>query len=301
MSLLQIREARVGYIFILPWIIGLLAFTVGPILFSLYTSFTEYNIAQPPKWIGLQNYITALAADMLVPKSFMNTLWYACVNVPIVTVGGLLVACALNTKIPGMRFFRTVYYIPSVLVGIGVYFLWMLLLHPTNGLVNWAVGLLGVKGPAWLSSPQWTKPAVVLMNVWGFGAQMLLYLARLQSIPEDLYEAAELDGAGGGGKFLKITIPMLSPIIFYNLTLSIIGNLQVFQEGYVLSGDGTGQPANSLLFFNLHLWRQAFYYFRMGYASALSWLLFIVIMALTAVNVLVSKHWVFYEGGGPND
>lgn len=298
---MQLREARAGYFFIAPWIIGLLVFTLGPMIYSLYVSFTEYNITQPPRWVGFDNFVTALQIDRLVPLSFLNTLWYACINVPLVTAGGVLVACALNTKTPGMRFFRTVYYIPSVLVGIGVYFLWMLMLHPSSGLVNWALSVIGVRGPAWLSDPRWTKPAVIMMNVWGFGSQMLLYLARLQSIPEDIYEAADLDGAGTLVRFFKITIPMLSPIIFFNLSLSIIGNLQVFQEGYVLSGDGTGAPANSLLFYNLHLWRQAFTYFRMGYASALSWLLFIFIMALTAINTTISKKWVYYDGGGRDD
>lgn len=297
MSPLERRDAMTGYIFILPWIIGILAFTAYPLLTSLYTSFTEYNITQPHKWIGLDNYELALFKDRLVKISFTNTVWYALVNVPLVTIGGLLVACALNTKVKGMRTFRTIYYLPSVLVGIGMYFLWMLMLHPKTGLVNWSLDIIGIKGPSWLSDPKWTKPSIILMNVWGFGSQMLLYLARLQSIPDEFYESADIDGAGGFKKFIKITVPMLTPIIFYNLTLSIIGNLQVFQEGYVFSGDGDGKPANSLLFYNLHLWRQSFYYFRLGYGSALSWLLFVFIMIITAINVKISDKWVFYEGG----
>lgn len=166
-----------------------------------------------------------------------------------------------------MRAFRTIYYLPSIMVGVGTYFLWMLLLNPANGLVNSALALIGIKGPAWLTDPNWTKPAIVLMHIWGLGGQMLLYLARLQSIPQDYYEAASLDGANGLQKFFKITVPLLSPIIFYNLTIGIIGAFQVFQEGYIFSG-GTGNPAGSLLFYNLHLWNQAFKNFKTGYANA---------------------------------
>lgn len=294
---MQKREAMVGFIFVAPWIIGLLSFTIGPLIYSLFVSFCDYNVTTPAKWIGLRNYKTIFTMDARLVKSVSNTLWYTAVNIPISLVGGLVVACMLNTKIPGLRIFRTILYLPSILVGVGVTFLWMLILNPSSGLLNFALSFIGIKGPAWLNDPIWSKPALIIMNIWGFGGQMLLYLARLQSIPVDFYEAADLDGAGSLSKFKNITLPMLTPIIFYNLTLGIIGNLQVMQEGYLFSGDGSGNPASSLLFYNLHLWREAFKSFRMGYASAMAWMLFAVTMIITAINVFGSKKWVYYEGG----
>ena len=218
-----------------------------------------------------------------------------CVNIPVVTVGGVIVATLLNRAVWGMRTFRTIYYLPSIMVGVGTYFLWMLILNPSNGLVNTILGFIGIQGPAWLSDPNWTKPSIIIMNVWGLGGQMLLYLARLQSIPQTYYEAASIDGAGRLTQFFKLTIPMLSPIIFYNLTIGIIGAFQVFQEGYVFSGDGTGNPAGSLLFYNLHVWNNAFKQYKTGYANAMSWCLFAFIMLLTLINRKISNKWVFEE------
>ena len=251
------KENAYGYIFILPWLIGILCFTLGPMIFSLITSFTNYNMLKMD-FTGLANYKKMFFQDQLFWKALKNTLYYALLNIPLITAGGVIVAVILNKSIFGLRTFRTIYYLPSIMVGVGTYFLWMLLLDPANGLVNSALALIGIKGPAWLTDPNWTKPAIILMHLWGLGGQMLLYLARLQSIPQDYYEAASLDGASGFKKFTKITVPLLSPIIFYNLTIGIIGAFQIFQEGYIFSGDGTGKPAGSLLFYNLHLWNQAF-------------------------------------------
>lgn len=239
--------------------------------------------------------------DQLFWKALKNTLYYALLNIPLITAGGVIVAVILNKSIFGLRTFRTIYYLPSIMVGVGTYFLWMLLLDPANGLVNSALALIGIKGPAWLTDPNWTKPAIILMHLWGLGGQMLLYLARLQSIPQDYYEAASLDGASGFKKFTKITVPLLSPIIFYNLTIGIIGAFQIFQEGYIFSGDGTGKPAGSLLFYNLHLWNQAFKNFKTGYANAMCWFLFAVVMILTVINQKISNKWVYYEEGESND
>ena len=238
-----------------------------------------------------------LTRDQLFWKSLKNTAVYAVMNIPLVTAGGVIVAVILNKSIFGLRTFRTIFYLPSIMVGVGTYFLWMLLLDPANGMVNTMLGLIGIKGPAWLTDPNWTKPAIVLMHVWGLGGQMLLYLARLQSIPQDYYEAAALDGATGLKQFTKITVPLLSPIIFYNLTIGIIGAFQVFQEGYIFSGDGTGKPAGSLLFYNLHVWNQAFKNYDTGYANAMCWFLFAIVMLMTVLNQKVSKKWVYYEGG----
>ncbi len=294
---LKTRENIYGYIFILPWIIGILCFTLGPMIFSFITSFTDYNILRM-KFTGLDNYSKMFFKDQIFWKSFQNTLVYAVFNIPLVTAGGVIVACILNRSVKGLRVFRTIYYLPSIMVGIGTYFLWMLLLDPANGLINTVLRFIGIQGPGWLTDPKWTKPAIVLMHLWGLGGQMLLYLARLQSIPEEYFEAASIDGANGFEKFVKITVPLLSPIIFYNLTIGIIGAFQVFQEGYVFSGDGSGNPAGSLLFYNLYLWNQAFKNFKTGYANAMCWFLFAVIMILTTFNQKVSKKWVYYDGGG---
>ena len=295
----QGRENVYGYIFILPWLIGLLAFTLGPMLFSFITSFSDYNMLTF-KFNGVANYKKMFLQDQLFWKSFKNTAIYAVMNIPLVTIGGVVVAVILNKSIFGLRTFRTIYYLPSIMVGVGTYFLWMLLLNPANGLVNTALGLIGIKGPAWLTDPNWTKPAIVLMHLWGLGGQMLLYLARLQSIPQDYYEAASLDGASSFRMFRSITVPLLSPIIFYNLTIGIIGAFQVFQEGYIFSGNGTGNPAGSLLFYNLHLWNQAFKNFKTGYANAMCWFMFAIVMIATLINQKISKKWV-YEEDGSND
>ena len=294
------KENAYGYIFILPWLIGILCFTLGPMIFSLITSFTNYNMLKMD-FTGLANYKKMFFQDQLFWKALKNTLYYALLNIPLITAGGVIVAVILNKSIFGLRTFRTIYYLPSIMVGVGTYFLWMLLLDPANGLVNSALALIGIKGPAWLTDPNWTKPAIILMPLWGLGGQMLLYLARLQSIPQDYYEAASLDGASGFKKFTKITVPLLSPIIFYNLTIGIIGAFQIFQEGYIFSGDGTGKPAGSLLFYNLHLWNQAFKNFKTGYANAMCWFLFAVVMILTVINQKISNKWVYYEEGESND
>lgn len=294
------KENAYGYIFILPWLIGILCFTLGPMIFSLITSFTNYNMLKMD-FTGLANYKKMFFQDQLFWKALKNTLYYALLNIPLITAGGVIVAVILNKSIFGLRTFRTIYYLPSIMVGVGTYFLWMLLLDPANGIVNSALALIGIKGPAWLTDPNWTKPAIILMHLWGLGGQMLLYLARLQSIPQDYYEAASLDGASGFKKFTKITVPLLSPIIFYNLTIGIIGAFQIFQEGYIFSGDGTGKPAGSLLFYNLHLWNQAFKNFKTGYANAMCWFLFAVVMILTVINQKISNKWVYYEEGESND
>ena len=294
MGAMQKKEARMAYLFISPWLVVVLCLMIGPMLFSFITSFCDYNMIKM-SFIGLKNYKEIFTIDPLVARSFKNTLWYACVNIPLVTIGGVVVATLLNRAVWGMRVFRTIYYLPSIMVGVGTYFLWMLILDPGTGLVNSILSVFGIQGPAWLSDPNWTKPSIIIMNVWGLGGQMLLYLARLQSIPQTYYEAARIDGAGRLTQFFKLTVPMLSPIIFYNLTIGIIGAFQVFQEGYIFSGDGTGNPAGSLLFYNLHVWNNAFKKYRTGYANAMCWCLFAFIMVLTWINRKLSKKWVYEE------
>lgn len=290
------QEELQGWVFVAPWIIGFLVFTAGPMLFSLYASFTNYDVTSRIDFLGLDNYIQLLTFDKFFWVSVCNTLYYVAISVPLNTVCGVLLAVALNQGIPGMRVFRTIYYLPSVLSGVAVYFLWMQLLSPSSGLINILLGFIGIEGPAWLFDPSWTKPALILMNLWGVGGGMLLYLANLQSVPKQLYEAAEIDGAGPIQCFFKITLPMITPVIFFNLVTGLIGAFQVFQSAYVMSTD-KGGPMNSLLFYNLYMWKQAFERFNMGYASAMAWLLFLVVMIITILNLKFAKHWVYYEGG----
>lgn len=291
------RENLQGYLFIAPWLIGLIVFTLGPLLFSLMGSFTNYDVTSQMDFIGLANYDRMLNRDPLFWISLGNTVYYVVISVPLSIVAALLISLLMNQKIPGIRVFRTIYYLPAVLSGVGVYFLWMQLLSPQSGLINIVLSWFGIRGPAWLFDPAWTKPALVFMNLWKAGGSMLLYLAALQSISPDLYEAAELDGAGGMRKFWNVTLPMISPIVFFDLITSTIGSFQVFQEAYVMSANGEGGPANSLLFFNLHMWNKAFVQFDMGYAMAMSWILFIIVFILTMVNLKLAPRWVHYEGG----
>jgi multiple sugar transport system permease protein len=291
------REAFQGYVFVSPWLFGFLFITLGPMLFSLYASFTNYNITSRMDFIGLDNFIRMFTADKLFWISLSNTLYYVVFMVPLTTVGAVLLAVMLNQGIPGMRFFRTIFYLPAVLSGVGVYILWMQLLSPSTGLVNTLLGFVGIEGPAWLFDPAWTKNALILMKMWSVGSGMLLYLASLQGVPKQLYEAAEIDGAGIFRRFRTITLPMITPIIFFDLVTSTIGGFQIFQEAYVMSESGEGGPMNSLVFFNLHMWNKAFEVFDMGYATGMAWVLFMIVMMLTLVNLVLAKRWVYYEGG----
>ncbi|MDO7905740.1 sugar ABC transporter permease [Paenibacillus sp. JX-17] len=291
------RESWQGYLFISPWLIGLFGITLLPMLFSLYGSFTNYDITSRMDFIGASNYNRMFTQDPLFWKSLSNTLFYVLWMVPLTTIGSILLALLLNEKLAGMRFFRTVFYLPSVLSGVGVYFLWMQLLNPSSGLVNTMLQWVGISGPAWLTDPMWTKPAVILMKMWSVGGGMLLYLASLQSVPSQLYEAAKLDGASPLRRFWHFTLPMISPVIFFDVVTSLIGGFQVFQEGYVMTENGDGGPMSSLLFYNLHMWHKAFTVFDMGYAMAMAWVLFAIVLVLTILNMTLSKRWVHYEGG----
>jgi multiple sugar transport system permease protein len=291
------KDNLAGYLFISPWIIGFLGLTLGPLLFSLAASFTDYNITSKMNFIGLENYKRMFTMDDLFRTSLFNTLYYVIFSVPLTTAGAIFLATLLNQKVKGMKFFRTIYYLPAVLSGVAVYFLWMQLLSPSTGLVNTMLSWFGIDGPAWLFDPEWTKPALLLMKMWSVGGGMLLYLASLQGVSEQMYEAADIEGASVWQKFYHITLPMISPIIFFDVITSTIGSFQIFQEAYVMTENGSGGPGNSLLFYNLHMWNNAFEVFDMGYASAMAWLLFIIVMILTALNMKIGKRWVHYEGG----
>lgn len=296
-SKMKRSEAIQGYLFILPWLFGMLVFTLGPLIFSLIGSFTNYDVTSRMDFVGLDNYRRMFTSDPLFWTALGNTLYYVVISVPASIFAALVVALLMNQKIPGIRVFRTIYYLPSVLSGVGVYFLWMQLLSPQSGLVNIVLSWFGINGPAWLYDPDWTKPALILMNLWKAGGSMLLYLASLQSISPSLYEAADIDGAGRGRKFWNITLPLITPIIFFDLVTSLIGSFQIFQEAYVMSSDGSGGPANSLLFFNLHMWNKAFVTFEMGYAMAMSWILFLIVFVITLINLKLAPRWVYREGG----
>lgn len=291
------REAMWGLFFVSPFIIGFAVFLLGPMLFSLYGSFTNYNLTSKMDFIGLANFKRMFTQDELFWTSLYNTAYYVIFNIPLTTLGSIFLAVLLNQRIRGISIFRTIFYLPAILSGVAVYVLWMQLLSPSTGLVNTILAFIGIKGPAWLFDPNWTKPALILMRLWSVGGSMLLYLATLQNVPKQLYESAEIDGANSFQQFLNITLPMITPIIFYDIVTSTIGAFQIFQEAYVMTESGTAGPANSLLFYNFHMWNKAFVAFDMGYAMAMSMILFIIVLVLTFINLKVAPRWVHYGGG----
>lgn len=291
------KEEIQGYLFLSPWLIGFICLTAGPMLFSLYGSFTNYDVTSRMDFIGFDNYVRMFTNDDLFWTSLWNTIYYVIFSVPLTTMGAIVLALLLNQGVPGMRLYRTIFYLPAVLSGVGVYLLWMQLLAPSTGLVNNFLALFGIQGPAWLTDPAWTKNALIFMKMWSVGGSMLLYLASLQGVPKSLYEAAEMDGANAFQRFFHITLPMITPVIFFDIVTSLIGGFQIFQEAYVMSQNGDGGPMNSLLFYNLHMWHQAFEVFDMGYAMAMSWFLFVIVLVLTLINLKLAPRWVHYEGG----
>ncbi|MFP4344896.1 MAG: carbohydrate ABC transporter permease [Anaerolineales bacterium] len=295
------KEALTGWLFALPWILGFLVFTAGPMIFSLYTSFTRYNITTAPQWVGLQNYRNLFFNDDYFYKSLYNTFWMVVVKLPIVTVASIAVALLLSMDLPGGRFFRTTIYLPNVLSGIAAIFLWQWILAP-NGLFNRFLELFGINGPGWFVDPAWTKPGMVVMGMWWIGSNVMIYLAGIKGIPTALHEAAIIDGASGWQRIWNITLPMLTPTIFFQIVTGIIGTFQIFTTAYVLTSgsEGLGGPGRSLLFYVLYLYNRAFGRvgpagFQMGYASALAWILFIIILLITLLQIWLAKRWVYYE------
>jgi len=288
------REALWAYAFIAPWTIGFIIFTVGPMLASLFFSFTDYNIIDAPRWIGLTNYIN-LFHDDLFWHSLGITFKFAAIALPLGLVFSYLIAVLLNSKISGINIWRTVYFLPSVIAGVAVALLWGRIFDPKFGILNPLLEKIGIEGPGWLSDPHWAISALVIMSLWGVGGNVIIYLAGLQGVPTDLYDAAKVDGATAWQRFRYVTLPMTTPVIFYNLVLGLIGTFQYFTEVYVLT-NGTGNPARSTLFYNLYLYQNAFKYFHMGYASTMAWVLFIIVLGLTLLIFRSSDTWVFYEG-----
>jgi len=279
------------YIFIAPVCLGFLIFTLGPAIGSLYFSFTEYNIVSPPEWRGLANYVE-LANDPLYWQSLKVTGLYVIMQLPIALALALAIALLMNQKVKGIGFFRTVFYLPSVISGVAVSLLWIWIFNPSFGILNYLLSFIGVQGPAWLFDETWALPSLVLMSLWGVGGSMLVYLAGLQGIPTELYEAADIDGAGRWRKFWNITIPMLSSVIFFNLVMGMINACQVFTPAYVMTQGG---PNFATLFYNYYLYQNAFQLLYMGKASAMAWVLLIIVLLLTFLVVKSSPMWVFYE------
>jgi len=284
-------EARRFYWFASPWILGFVLFGGGPVVASALISFTNWSLLSSPKWIGLDNY-RQMAKDPVFYVSMRNTLYFGLGSVLLGVVTSFLIAILLNQKVRGMAFFRTVFYLPSVVAGIATALLWVNILHPDFGLVNYVLGLVGIQGPGWLTSETWAIPALILMSVWGAGNTIVIYLAGLQGIPTTMYEAATIDGASWWGRFWHVTVPMMSPVIFFNLITGFIASLQAYVLVLVMTNGG---PANASLLFGLYIYRQAFEYFHMGYAAALSWILFVVIIAVIGVQFWLARRWVHYE------
>lgn len=304
------REALTAYAFISPWLIGFLVFTIGPMLASLYYSFTDYNIIDPPKWIGLDNYAKVFSGipeflrtgnervlgDPLFWQSLKVTIYFASLALPLSLLFSFILALMLNQSVPGQRVWRTMYFLPSIIAGVAVALLWVRILNPRMGVLNPFLERIGIDNPpGWLTDPQWAVPALVMMSLWGIGGSMIIYLAGLQGIPTDLYDAAKVDGANSWRRMRHVTLPMMTPVIFYNVVLGLIATFQYFTEVYVATG-GTGGPQRSTLFYNLYLYQNAFRYFDMGYASTMAWILLLIVLGLTALIFRSSSAWVHYEG-----
>jgi multiple sugar transport system permease protein len=294
-SIARRRQNLLGYLWISPWLLGFVIFTAGPMIASLVLSFANYRIIVPPTWAGVRNYVFALTEDNLFWPSMGKTFYFMLVSVPTGLLGSLLLAMLLNQRVRGESIFRTFFYLPSLTPAAAAAILWVWLLHAEVGMVNYLLSFFGIQGPPWLASVRWAMPAIILISLWtGIGGgRMIIFLAGLQGVPQEFYEAAEIDGAGVWRKFLNITLPMISPTIFFNLVLGIIGALQVFTTAFIVTKGG---PGRATWFFALHIYMNAFEYFDMGYASTLAWILFLVLLVFTIIQLRLSDRWVFYAG-----
>lgn len=286
------REAVLGWVMASPWLIGFLAFTLGPMLASLALSTFEWDLISPAEFVGWGNYRAFFIDDPLSLHSLRITLAYSLMAIPLHLVLGVAVAMLLNVNIKGQAVLRTIYYLPAVLAGVAVAMLWRWIFSPDFGLLNLFLSYVRIEGPNWLGSRTWVLPSFVLMSLWGIGGGMVIYLAGLQGIPTELYEAVAMDGANAARKTWHITLPMLSPVIFFQLIMGVISSMQIFTQAFIMTDGG---PANASLFYMLYLYRQAFEYRNMGYASVLAWMLFLCILALTLLLFRTASSWVYYE------
>jgi multiple sugar transport system permease protein len=291
------REFWAGLLFGLPWIIGVVAFLAYPLLATFYYSFTRYEIPLPPRWIGFDNYVRLFTADRFFPLALWNSFYLTAVGIPAQLVFALFCALLLNLKIRGQAIWRTIYIVPTLMPPVAMAILWNWILNPKLGIVNNWLAAVGIKGPLWFASPEWSKPSLILMQVWAVGAMTIIYLAALQAVPSELYEAAEIDGAGGGRKFFHITLPMISPVTLFQLITGVIWSLQYFTQAFILSqqNGALGSPQGSMLFYGLYLYSQAFQSLQMGYASALAWILLLISALITWLTLVSSKRWTHYD------
>ena len=286
------RNTIAFYLSISPWLIGFLLFALLPMGISLAVSFTNWDLIGSPGWVGLNNY-QRLLNDPAFIKSIKVTFTYTFLYVPLDLLGGLMLALLVRPKLPGIGVFRSIYYLPVIFSGVTFVVVWMWMLNPEGGLVNLALASIGVQGPRWLLDPNWALPALLLMSFWGWGRSMVLFLGALQAIPQEIYEAAQVDGAGKLRQFFRITLPLITPMLFFNLVLSIIATFQTFTSAFVATNGG---PLDATLFLVLYIYRQAFEYFNMGYASALAWILLLIVLVFTLLVVRSQRFWVFYLG-----
>ncbi|MGE5431154.1 MAG: carbohydrate ABC transporter permease [Syntrophomonadaceae bacterium] len=283
-----------GYLFAAPWLIGFFVFGLYPIFVSLYYSLCQYDVLRVPQYIGFRNYKELLTGDTYFYKAVWNTLFYTFIRTPLVIGGSLMLALVVSKAVAGVKIFRTIYFIPSIITGVILSVLWMWLLNPELGLLNTLLSYFGLQGPLWLLDPNYSKPSIILMSIWSLGGgRMLVFLAAIQNVPGQLYEAVEIDGGNWWHKFWNVTIPSISPVLFLWFILEMIFSLQVFVEAYIMTKGG---PVNSTLFYNLYLYSKAFDDFDMGYASALAWLLFIITGVITFIQFRLSKKWVYNIG-----
>ncbi|WP_181705138.1 carbohydrate ABC transporter permease [Chthonobacter rhizosphaerae] len=287
-------QTTAGYLFLAPWLIGFFGLTLGPALASLWLSFTNYDLLQSPTFIGTANYVRIATADPKFAAAMKVTFLYVILSVPLKLVFALLVAMAFNRGIRGLPLYRAIFYLPSLLgTSVAIAVLWRQL-FAADGLVNAALANFGIIGPSWISNPNYSLYTLVVLSVWQFGSPMIIFLAGLRQIPTDMYEAASLDGASRTRQFFKITLPLLTPVIFFNFVIQTIDAFKAFTPAFIIS-EGTGGPINSTLFYTLYLYQEAFGFFRMGYASALAWILVIIIAIFTAFSFLSARYWVHYD------
>ena len=294
-SPVQANQAKWGYIFLLPWLLGLIIFWIGPILISAYFSVLEYDVLSPPIFIGIDNYTRAFSGDKQFWPSLGRTFYYSIVVVPLSVFGSLWLAMLLNQKLKGTNFFRTLFFLPHLIPAVALAVLWIWLFHPSVGPINLILSWVGIDGPGWLASKQWAVPALIVISLWaGLGGNtMLIFLAGLQGVPQELLEAAEIDGASRWTKFRHVTLPMISPTLLFNLILGVIGALKVFTLAFVATQGG---PSYATWFYALHIYNQAFAYFRMGYGAALAWIFVLILLIFTYFQLQLSKRWVYYAG-----
>lgn len=290
------RHTINGLLFASPWIFGLLAFWIYPTVASAYYSFTKYNGVKDAIWVGLANYIELFTKDGDFVAAVNNTVYFAVVSIPLAIVLAFGLALMLNAKIRGQVVYRTIYFLPTLVPEVALALVWIFIFTPHNGLIAAPFRAFGSRGPCWLTCAAWAKPTLVLLALWIIGQQIILYLAGLQDVPQDLYDAADVDGANFLSKFRNVTLPILTPVIFFHLITSVIGALNFFAIPYIMTG-GTGFPANTTLFYSIYLYKTGFQYLEMGYASAMAWLLFMFTLVVTLIIFRSARLWVFYAGG----